>query len=283
MRLKPNIAADIALLLLTAVWGTSFPLVKTALRECGAFTFITMRFIIGSAALFLFVRKVDKATLKAAFAPGMLLGFIVLAGFATQTLGLNYTTASRSGFLTGTLVVMVPFLAAPVLRSRLRVRHLLGALLAMGGIFFLTRPDLSEMNLGDLLTLGCALTFAVHVVVLQRVSRKGFGLPLAFYQVVFVAAAGLPLAGAVEGFQGVGSLKVWGLAGFVAVTATALGFWLQAHFQPKTSPQAAAVIYTMEPVFAALFAHLLIAESWPNPIGALLIVAGMAAAEWPGK
>lgn len=280
MRLQQHIVADFALLLLTAIWGTSFPLVKTALQECGVFTFVAMRFILGTAALFIFARKVDKSSLRSALAPGLLLGFIVFIGFAAQTWGLVFTTASRSGFITGTLVVMVPFLAVLILRSPLKFRHLLAALLALAGIFLLTRPDITDLNPGDLLTLFCALSFAIHVVVLQRVSRKGFSLPLAFYQVALVAAVSVPFAGALEGFYGALSLKVWGLAALVAATSTAFAFWLQAHFQPLTRPQSAAVIYTMEPVFAALFAYLFIGESLPNPAGAALILAGMVVAEW---
>lgn len=265
---------------LTVLWGLSFPLVKTALQESGTFTFLTIRFFIGALVIYPFLKKRDKEALKALKGPGLLLGLTVFIGFAAQAWGLTLTTASRSGFLTGTLVVMVPFLAVPLLRSPLTLRHLIAALSALTGIFFLTRPDLVDINPGDILTLICAVAFAFQLVILQRVGRKDLSLALALYQIAFVMVVSAPVGFFLEGFRGLGSIQVWLIAAVVGITSTGLGFWLQAHFQPMTRAQTAAVIYTMEPVFAAIFANFILSEGLPDPLGAALILAGMLIAEW---
>ena len=280
MPLKPHIKADFALLFLTILWGLSFPLVKTALAECGTFTFLTVRFFIGTILLLPFMKKKDYSVLKQTAGAGLLLGAFIFVGFFTQTWGLALTTSSRSGFLTGTLVIMVPFLAVPILKQKLTRRHLIAAFSAMLGIFFLTRPDASEINPGDILTLICAAAFAFQTVVIQKVGRDDYSLALTLYQVAFVMIASAPVGLVSEGFRGITSPNVWMLAGIVGVTSTGLGFWLQTHFQPRTSAQSAAVIFTMEPVFASMFAAIILSEGLPNPIGAAFILAGMVVAEW---
>jgi drug/metabolite transporter (DMT)-like permease len=209
----------------------------------------------------------------------LILGSAMFLGFALQTVGLNLTSASRSGFLTGTFVVFTPFVAIPLVQVSVKFRQLFAAGLAIVGIFLLTRPDLSDINLGDELTILCAIVWAVHTVLIGKYSNKERSLALAFYQLSFIGVMCLPLSFMLEGMRGIADIRVWGLAGIVAVTATALAFYLQARFQPKTSPQSAAVIYSLEPVFAAVFANLLIGESAPNIVGAGLIIVSMVVAE----
>ena len=280
MKLERHHRADFALLFLTMLWGISFPLVKMALEDCGTFTFITIRFALGALILFPFSRKGARKLPREATGAGLILGISMFAGYSLQAWGLTMTTASRSGFITGTLVVMVPLLALPILKSKLKIRHLAAAFTALGGIFMLIRPDIDTLNLGDVLTFGCAFTFALQVVVLQKVGRDDLSFRLAFYQVIAVGILSLPCGIVFEGFRGVGSLKVLGLAGLLALISTAAAFWIQARFQPRTKPQTAAVIYCMEPVFATIFARIILGEAMPDIAGAALIIVGMVMAEW---
>jgi drug/metabolite transporter (DMT)-like permease len=271
--------ADIALVCLTVLWGLSFTVVKTALQYSGTFTFLFIRFALATGLIALFLRREDRELLKEVAKPGLILGSAMFLGFALQTVGLNLTSASRSGFLTGTFVVFTPFVAIPLVQVSVKFRQLFAAGLAIVGIFLLTRPDLSDINLGDELTILCAIVWAVHTVLIGKYSNKERSLALAFYQLSFIGVMCLPLSFMLEGMRGIADIRVWGLAGIVAVTATALAFYLQARFQPKTSPQSAAVIYSLEPVFAAVFANLLIGESAPNIVGAGLIIVSMVVAE----
>jgi len=265
---------------LTVLWGLSFPLIKIALQDCGTFTFLTARFLVGTILIYPFLKNRDKNILLSVFKPGLILGLLVFIGFASQAWGLSITTASKSGFLTGTLVIMVPFMAIPVLKQKVTLKHMVAAFSAMMGIFFLTRPDMGTFNAGDMLTLVCALAFAAQTVYIQKVGRADLSLALAFYQVMFILVASVPVAGIFEGFSGFFSPQVWIVAGIVGTTSTGLGFYLQTHYQPMTTAQSAAVIYTMEPVFASIFAGLILSENFPSFLGAVFIIAGMVIAEW---
>jgi drug/metabolite transporter (DMT)-like permease len=193
---------------------------------------------------------------------------------------LTLTSASKSGFITGTLVVMVPFLAKPILGSPLKSRQLLAALMSLTGVYFLNPNKIDNINPGDILTLFCALAFALHLVYLQKFSRIEISLPLTLFQIVMVAMLALPLGIFAEGLRGIDSWKVWGLAVYLALFCTALAYWIQTRFQPQTQPHTAAVIYMLEPVFAAFFAYLILSEAPPNLLGAGLILVSMMIAEW---
>lgn len=283
MNIPKRYQADLMLLLLTVLWGTSFPVTKIAMGQTGVFSFLTVRFLLGGLMLYPFVRKGLVKNMRELRKAGFILGFWMFIGFVLQTWGMKYTSASMSGFLTGTLVIMVPVLAVPFLKSKLRIRHIAAALSAMAGIFLLTRPDVTAINLGDLMTLGCAFSFAMQMIYVQKYSNRQNSIQIAFYQVIAVGIMALPLALFTEGFVGMGNLQVWGLALWAAIFCTAIAFWIQCRFQPDTSAQAAAIVYSMEPVFAALFAFLILGEKIQSLTGAVLIIAGMIIAEWRKK
>jgi len=283
MRISRHHQADLFLVLLTILWGTSFPLVKIAMNKTGVFTFLTMRFLLAGAVMYPFLRKRMRQDLVELRKEGFVLGFWMFWGVILQTGGMKFTTASMSGFLTGTLVVMVPVLAALFLKSGLQLRHLAAAGMAFAGVFLMTRPDRLSFNLGDLMTLGCAFCFAMQMIYVQKYGNRENSLGLAFYQIMAVGVLALPIAALVEGFKGADSPEEWGLAVWAAVVCTALAFWLQCRYQPETTAQAAAIVYSLEPVFAAVFAFILLGESVPSLWGAGLILAGMVVAEWKRK
>ncbi len=302
MRMKDNLAADAALLLLTLLWGTSFPVTKIAMRDAGVFTFLCQRFLMGSVFLLPFVLKTANqlmvnngdrsgrlwwlfhpkyySSMKSLKSAGFILGCWMFLGFLLQTLGMKFTSASKSGFLTGTLVVMVPFLAAIFLKSTIRLRHILAALLSMTGIFLLTRPDTFDINIGDLMTLGCAFSFAMQMIFVHKYSNRENSVILAFFQVFAVGILAVPLALILEGFRGILIPQIWLLALWNAIFCTAVAFWIQCRFQPITKAQSAAVIYSMEPVFAAVSAFILLGEKQLNLPGAMAIMVAMIIAEW---
>ena len=280
MRLKEHIKADLALILLTLLWGTSFPTTKIAMEHAGVFSFLAVRFILAAVMLYPFVRKGLWQNMRELRKAGFILGFWMFIGFALQTGGMKFTSASMSGFLTGTLVVMVPFLAVPFLKAKLELRHILAAFAAFGGIFMLTRPDITHINLGDIMTLGCAFSFAMQMIYVQKYSTRENSLVIAFYQVAAVGVLALPFAIFLEGFQGMHHPQVWGMALWVAFFCTAIAFWLQCRYQPDTTAQTAAVIYSLEPVFAALCAYVVLGEKIYSLAGGILILAGMIIAEW---
>lgn len=273
--------ADLALLGVALVWGATFPLVGGAVRDTSAAAFLTLRFASASLLMLPFLRGAEWS--PAAWLHGAGLGAIGFAGFWLQTEGLRSTTPSRSAFLTGLAVVLVPLLSIGLLRRVPRHGSLGGAALAASGLALLTAPGLGSWNRGDLLTLGCALAYALYILGVDRatraVGRRGLRALVAvqLLTTALLAAAALPL----EEARLVPGAALWAALLVTVPLATTGSYFLQNWAQARTTPTRTAVILTMEPVFAALFAW-----SWGGErlgpaalAGGGLIVAGMLVVE----
>ena len=196
-------------------------------------------------------------------------------------MGLLYTTASKSAFITGLSVVLVPLLSLALSRVLPRPSSVLAVVLAAGGLYVLTSPGAMGINKGDLLTLGCAAAFALHIVTTERAAPRHDPISLAFWQIVTTALACTALMGLLESPRL--SLAPWTLAALVitGVLATALAFAVQMWAQRRTSATHVAVIFTAEPVFAAFFARLIQHEvlGLAGLLGGALILAGILLAQ----
>ncbi len=293
--------AHLLLLGVVITWGATFVLIKDALRQSSPLLFVVFR--MGLAALVLgclYRRKLRRVSL-AALAGGTLVGVCLGLGYALQTSGLRLTTPSKSAFLTGLVVVMVPLLSllaplrAPGAR-RPRWTAGLGAILAFIGLLLLTMPAsggwtaaalLSGFGAGELLTLGCALAYALHMLALAHAAPR---LPYEQLAVIQIAAAALTVGLALPFFEprpffhptapALGALAV------AALLATAAAFTIQSWAQQFLPATHTAVIFTLEPVFAALTSFLFLGERLGTRAGAgaLLILAGIAVTElWPER
>lgn len=270
-------AALAAMLCASLIWGTTFAVVHRALDTIPVFHLLAFRFLLGSLALGPWLlRGLRDRTL---WSHGLRLGAVLFLAFALQTGGLAWTTPSRAAFLTALSVVLVPFFARFWLGQALRPLALAGSALATGGLWVLYRPGLAAaggFGRGDLLSLGCAVAFAAHVLVVDRAARSGPPRPLAALQfavVALLAAPSLlldpPRIGEVTGAPLL-AIAVTGLL------ATALAFTLQLHAQRTLAAAEVAVLLALEPVFAALFSVAVGAEVWSaaTALGGFLIVAG---------
>lgn len=276
--------ADAALAVNTLIWGATFTLVKSALHDISPVLFLALRFSLAAAALaglwFLSWQgvRVDRRVVTA----GVLTGLLLFSGFLFQTLGLQFTSAPKSAFLTGLASVMVPLIAAIVYRSRPRALEVLGVLVATGGLALMTlQGSLGSIGKGDLLTLACAVAFAGHIVTLGHYSKRlGFEV-LSFVQVATASVLSLGLFWWIEPARlewhpiVVYAIVVTGLL------ATALTFTIQAWAQRYTSPTRTALIYTLEPVFAWLISYWFLGEglSGRAAAGAALILGGVVLVE----
>jgi drug/metabolite transporter (DMT)-like permease len=276
--------ADLAMLLVTLFWGLTFPLIRSAVSTLDPLVFVVLRF---SLALVVFLPFVVfsarvRRSLRAAVFPGLILGLLAGGGYITQTLGLTSISAGRAAFITGLSVILVPLLS-PIFRAgRPRRIEILAALTATLGLFLLTDPRAGGITRGDLLVLACAAIYAVYIHVLQIfLRRQPDSVALAFLQIVGIAA----LAGACLPLADLGPLRftpmAWVALLFTATFATGGTTWLQTHFQGRTTPQRTALIFSMEPVFATLFAYLMLGEvlSTLGQLGALLILISVTGAE----
>jgi drug/metabolite transporter (DMT)-like permease len=260
--------ADLALLLLTLFWGTTFSLVKEVLGAASTGVFLVARF--GLAALVLGgVWLVRRERPGARFwRDAILLGVFMLAGFGLQTIGLRYTTPSRSGFITGLAVVIVPFVARFLLGQRVRAAAWVGVAVAVVGLVVLTRPFgahvTDAIRLGDLFTLGCALAFALQIVFTARWAGRHALVGFVFVQVTVTLLGALVLAGLEERFlDPAQTTHFYAVVAFTGVAMTAVAFFVMNWGQARTTAVRAALIFALEPVFAAVFSHFY----WGEPFG----------------
>ncbi len=273
-----------------AVWGSSFAILRGLMSGADATPLLLVAVRMGLATailvayLALFRRGDLRALRGALLRDGVFCGALLGFGFVLQTEGLQRTTASRSGFLTGMLVVLVPLLEFVLFRKRPAWPALLGVLLAFAGLTFLSAPwaDASQATLlGDWLTVGCALIFAGHIIALGRLSPRHPVMPMLLLQlatIFVVASAAGPL---VETQHFSGAPRLWVALVFLALFATLLAFGIQTWAQKVISPVRVALISSLEPVFAALWAAVLIGErlTTREVLGGALIVLGVLVGE----
>jgi drug/metabolite transporter (DMT)-like permease len=269
-------AADISLFLSTAVWGLSFIIMKSILGDrVSPYLFVFLRFAIAAILILPFCRKSLYSLGKSGVWAGVVLGILIYGGFITQAVGITFTTASKSAFITGISSVFVPVYLM-IHRRRLPEPFVAVAIaIAMAGMYLLTDPVGGGFNIGDFLTLICAIIFAAQIYVMGIATARFNTMPLTFVELATTAVlAGLFLP------LGSTNLKLtWttitALA-FMAIVATALALSVQTWAQKRTSAVRAGLIYSAEPVFAYMFASMLLGESFgalQKLGGAIIIVA----------
>lgn len=284
---KSQFFAEFMLATVTLFWGATFPIVKDAINEMPVMAFLWVRFAIAAILLAMIAGRSGFATLdRRGWRLGMFLGTLLFASYAFQTFGLERTSSANAGFLTGLGVVWVPLLAGPLLKKPAAIGSKIGVVLALLGLFMLTWHTPWLIGLGDLLVVVCSFFVALHIIGLDAFTRGYDGRALTFVQIATMAVLGC--CGSLM-FEPVSWPQVWTnslLFAFVitAVFATAYAFWAMTTFQNRTTPTRAALIYTLEPVFAAIFSVWLAGDrlttiAW---FGGALIVLGMIVAEiWP--
>jgi drug/metabolite transporter (DMT)-like permease len=271
--------APFFLLSITAIWGWTFVLVKEGTQFVGPFTFLAARFLLATAVLVLLFWRVLRQVKRPTLGRGAAIGLALFGGYFFQTWGLAYTSATKSGLLTGLSVVFVPFLASLAARERVRLAHWAGAALGASGLatFVLARSGVSPFNPGDLLTLFGAVAFAAHLILVDRFVRKDDYRVLLVIQVAVVAVLSVAGTLAFETMPHSWPAKLVEGVVITGLLATALSFYLMNRFQEHSTAAYTAILFTMEPVFAGLFGFLLLGETltWLQGAGGLLILAGM--------
>lgn len=273
--------AELYLLSITLIWGSTFVITKGALKDVSPFLYTTIRFTAAAFLLgMLTVRTVTKTT-RRSFVKGGILGVLLFVGFILQTIGLQYTSASKSAFITGMLVVLTPICQIVIERRPPQLGNLIGIVLVTVGLYLLTSPEGSEFNIGDLLTLGCALCFALYIVYLDIFSQVDDPILLTFHQSLVSGLLALVGVFVYEEVVWNPTPPLLGALAYLTVFATLIALFVQVKYQKDTTPTRAAVIFSVEPVFAAIFAYFFAGEVM-GAIGVLgggLIVAGMLVSE----
>ena len=272
--------AHAAVALAGVLFGTTFVVVQDAVEHAAVVPFLAVRFLLGAAVLLPFARRAPRqpGRLRA----GAIAGIVLLAGYVFQTVGLQYTTPPVSAFVTYLLVVIVPLLSALLLR-RVPTREVVaGVGLATVGLVLLTGDAVGSIDLdkGELLTLGCAFAFAVHILLLAEYAPRYDAVALTAVQLAVVGAVLLG-PGVVLGGYGFPA-RAWAAAAYTGVTVSAVAFALQVWGQRRVGPTRTSLLLMLEPVAAAVLGYA--TADGPAPaaaVGAVLILAGVGVAEAP--
>lgn len=278
---RKQLIADLLLLLVTLIWGSTFVMVKEAVAAYPVFPFLALRFALATVGLLLIGWRRLPSLGWRGWGAGALIGLFLFAGYAFQTLGLQHTTASKAGFITGLSVVIVPLLAALMLRKRPQPEAAVGVALAATGLALLSLNGSVSLGRGDLLVLACAVSFALHIVAVSAFAPGCDPIALTIVQVVTVTLASA-VATLLSGQPWPApSGPTWFAATFTGILATALAFALQTAMQRFTTPTHTALIFAAEPVFAALFGVLLAGDALTlrGVVGGLLILIGTVVSE----
>lgn len=269
--------AHLAVAAAGVLFGTTFVVVQDAVRDVEPVPFLAVRFLIGAAALAPFARWGDRE--PGLGLAGLAAGAALLVGYVFQTVGLQYTTSSVSAFVTYLLVVLVPLISVVVLRRPPTRSALAGVAVATAGLFLLT-GDGAGFGKGELLTLGCAVGFAVHIVLLGELSPR-FNTTRFTAAQLAVVGAGCLLPGVFLGGYDF-TRRAWLAAIYTGITVSAVAFALQVWGQKRVGPTRTSLLLMLEPVAAAALGYAL-GEGLGalGALGAALILAGIAVAEIP--
>ena len=279
--------AEFILITVTVFWGGTFPLVKDAIQEVPVMAFLWVRFALAALILLFWAGPTQVIALgRRGWHRGLGLGVLLFCSYAFQTFGLAQTSSANAAFVTGLNVVWVPLLAGPLLGKPAAAGARVGVVCALCGLFMLTYQEPWRLNPGDALVMVCSVFVALHILGLDAWTHGFDGRALAFVQIGTMAAlafAGSAIFEPLTWPRRWPPSLVWALV-ICSVFATVYAFWAMTVFQKMTTPTRAALIYTLEPVFGALFAVLYAGETlsvvaW---FGGALIVLGMIVAEvWP--
>lgn len=266
--------AVLLLAVAAAIWGATFPVVKGALQDADPWTFLALRFGLAAALLVPALR--GRSSSGRGLGRAFVCGGALFSGYVLQTWGLVSTTPARSAFITALSVVLVPLLEPLAGMGRPTVRVWGGAALALGGLGVLLRPEAQPITIGDLLTVGCAVAFAIHVLLLQWTARVMPATRASAVQVLATAALAIPAA-AWQGQRLHLTPRLGGAVLVCAVLATVFAFWAMTAVQRVLTAAVTAVVLAFEPVAAAVVSLGLGEDrfSWSLVAGGAVVVAGV--------
>lgn len=269
--------ADLIIAFISMAWGSSYILMKLGLGGMEAFNLIGLRFGIAfiTTALF-FIKQVIKTDKKTIYY-GALLGFILFSTFAFLMIGLKTTTASSAGFLTSSTVVFVPLLQMIITRKKPLLPIVVGTIFTMTGIALLTIKNSFVLETGSVLCVLGAFFYALHIIITNKLTHKAEGLFLGIFQLGFTGLYGFIFSMIFEHPVLPSSNIEWIAVLGLALICSALGFVMQPIAQKYTTPERTGLLFSLEPVFSAIFAYIFLNEilQIKGYIGAVLVLCGV--------
>ena len=278
----PSAKAEFILLFIAAIWGGTFVITKLSLIDLPPFTFLSIRFLLASILFLIIFFKKIQLPIKGELWGGIILGLLLFGGFASQTLGLVYTTASKSALITGTNLLIIPFAQYLIIKKKVGFENWVGVIVVLLGLFLLTRPEISGMNLGDILTLFCACCWAFYIIYLDIASKKYPLHNLVFLQFLLVSFLSLAVSLIHESpsYHNLTTMSISGIL-YTAILATLVATFLGNKYQKDTTPIRAGLIFTFEQPFAVLLAIIFMKDSLNalQYVGGVLMIGGILFSE----
>jgi len=283
-RLLTFLRTDGLLILVTIIWGSTFLVVQETVKLVEPFTFLTLRFGIAALALAIIFHKRLINIRRKELITGTVIGLFLFIGYALQTEALQNTASSKVGFITALYVPVVPVLAVLMLRQWPTFGAVIGVILSFAGLVLLTVNEQFNLalGLGELLAIGSALAFALHIVSIGKFAPGADAINLAIVQISVTAVLSMLMIPAMGEPFVMPELAVWGSALFMGVVATAFALVVMNKVQQSVSSTRATLIYALEPVWAGLFGFYFAGETLAiaAAVGGVLIVLGMLAGEF---
>jgi len=282
-RKPPGWLVDLSLIAVAMIWGATFVLVKQALAEISTLLFLTLRFAIAAIALAaIFHGSFRRGNVARGVRAGIIAGVMLFSGYVLQTFGLKYTTASKTGFITGLYIPLVPLFSSIIYRKIPKTSEIMGVLAAFTGMLLMSiQRSLFDISRGDLLVAGCAVAYAFHILVLGRFAGSADTGVLAVTQIATTAFLCANTFWWAEPVHMHATSSVWIALAVTSLLATALAFSVQTWAQRYSSPTRTALIFSMEPVFAWATSYLVVGEvlSRRAAVGGVLILCGILLVE----
>ncbi|RXV61320.1 DMT family transporter [Fusibacter sp. A1] len=257
---KKSLMSDVSLLFVAAVWGGGFVAVKDALNTITPMYLMAFRFVLAAIFLYVFLFKWIGKLSKDDMKKGSVVGGFLFLAFAAQTYGLQYTTASKQGFLTAVYVVVVPLLYWLLYKRQPGIKAFVGSFLTIIGIGLISLEGSLSLNLGDMLTLLCAVLFAAHIISIEYFAKDMNTVKLAFVQISVAAVLCVVTALLTEPMPAAVSGRAWLAIVYLAFFSTFACFTVQTIAQKYTSSSHASIIMSLESVFAAVLGVAILGE-----------------------
>jgi drug/metabolite transporter (DMT)-like permease len=253
-----RIWVNVLLLAVSVIWGSTFLVVKDTVKITGPFTFLALRFGIGAIVLALVFYKRLARIKRDEILPGLAIGLFLFLAYSLQTLGLQYTTVSKAGFITGLYIPLVPLFSLVLLRQRPRMAAIVGVVLSFIGLGLLSVNNQFNLSigLGELLILGCAVGNALHIVSISKFAPHADAINLAIVQMALTALLSVLAIPLTHEPLLLPSLTAWAGILFMGIVATAFCIAVMNWAQQRVSSTKATLIYAMEPMWSGLFGYL---------------------------
>lgn len=267
------------LILVTIVWGSTFFIIKDTVTTVNEYLIVFIRTFQAFMAMFIFQLFKDRKELfnKKAFIYGSIIGILLAITYGAQTIGLKYTSTGHSAFITSSAVIMVPFILFFFFKTKLLKIDIIAVTIVFSGLFLLTYDFETRMNIGDIITILTAASYGFHVVLAGRYVKKTDAVTIVTYQFFGASVVSL-IAFFLTNHETVNiSIKAWSSLIYLGLIGTLFCYFVMVWVQKYVSSLKVAIIFSLEPVFAALFGYFIIHEIL-NPkelIGATFILTGV--------